>query len=115
MLDDGPQPRVEVAVTVTNSGTRAGAEVVQVYVSDPVANVYRPAQELRGFHKVMVQPGASARVTIELDQRAFAYWHTARAEWVVEGGEFEVRIGASSRDIRLTQTLALSGGECPRR
>ncbi len=111
VLDDGPQPRVEVAVTVTNSGARAGAEVVQVYVGDPVANVYRPAQELRGFHKVMVDPEDSARVTIELDHRAFAYWHAARGEWTVEGGEFQIRVGASSRDIRLTQTLALSGGD----
>ena len=111
VLDDGPQPRVELAVTVTNSGARAGAEVVQVYVGDPVANVYRPEQELRGFSKVRLEPGASTRVTIELDHRAFAYWHTARGEWVVEGGEFRVGVGASSRDIRLRQTVSLSGGD----
>ena len=50
-------------------------------------------------------------MTIELDKRAFAYWHTARGEWVVEGGEFELRVGASSRDIRLTETVMLSGGD----
>ncbi len=111
VLDDGPRPRVELAVSVTNSGARAGAEVVQVYVADPVASVYRPEQELRGFSKVMLEPGASTRVTIELDHRAFAYWHTARGEWVVEGGEFRVAVGASSRDIRLRQTLSLSGGD----
>jgi len=111
VLDDGPRPRVEVAVTVANSGDRAGAEVVQVYVGDPVASVYRPVQELRGFRKVAVEAGASTRVTIELDHRAFAYWHTARAEWAVEGGEFQIRVGASSRDIRLTQSVTLSGGE----
>ncbi|MGH2860196.1 MAG: glycoside hydrolase family 3 C-terminal domain-containing protein [Solirubrobacteraceae bacterium] len=111
VLELGGEPRVELSLTVTNTGARAGAEVVQVYVSDPVAGVYRPAQELRGFEKVRLEPGASGRVTIALDKRAFAYWHTARGEWVVEGGEFQLRVGSSSRDIRLTETIMLSGGE----
>ncbi len=111
ILEDGAQPRVEVALTLTNGGARAAAEVVQVYVSDPEAAVYRPSQELGGFSKVSLEPGASVRVIVELDQRAFAYWHSARAEWVVEGGEFQVRIGASSRDIRLSETITLSGGD----
>ncbi len=111
VLDVGAQPRVEVSLTVTNTGERAGAEVVQIYVGDPVASVYRPAQELRAFDKVKLAPGASARITLELDTRAFAYWHTARGEWVVEGGEFQLRIGASSRDIRLSETIMLSGGD----
>jgi beta-glucosidase len=111
VLDDGPEPRVEVSVTVSNSGSRAGAEVVQLYVGDPVAGVERPVQELRGFRKVTLEPGASARVSIELDQRAFAYWHNPRQEWVVEGGAFEVRVGSSSRDIRLTDTITLTGGD----
>jgi beta-glucosidase len=111
VLDGGAEPRVEVSLTLTNTGARAGAEVVQLYVSDPVATVYRPAQELRGFTKVVLEPGASRRVTIELDRRAFAYWHTARDEWVVEGGEFQLRVGASSRDVRLTETITLDGGD----
>lgn len=111
VTDVGAEPKVEVALTVTNTGERAGAEVVQLYVGDPVASVYRPVQELRGFEKVMLEPGASSRVTIELDKRAFAYWHTSRSEWVVEGGEFQLRIGSSSRDIRLTETIMLSGGD----
>jgi beta-glucosidase len=111
VLDVGADPRVEVSLTVTNSGQRAGAEVVQVYVGDPVATVYRPALELRGFSKVKLDAGASTRVTIELDKRAFAYWHTARGEWVVEGGEFQLKIGSSSRDIRLNETVMLSGGD----
>jgi beta-glucosidase len=111
VLDVGADPRVEVSLTVTNSGQRAGAEVVQVYVGDPVATVYRPALELRGFSKVKLEAGASTRVTIELDKRAFAYWHAARSEWVVEGGEFELKIGSSSRDIRLNETVMLSGGD----
>ena len=109
--DLGEEPRVEVSLTVTNTGPRAGAEIVQLYVTDPVASVYRPAQELRGFVKVSLEPGASERVTIELDKRAFAYWQSLRGEWVVEGGEFELKIGASSRDIRLTETVILSGGD----
>jgi beta-glucosidase len=111
VLDVGAEPRVEISLTVTNTGARAGAEVVQVYVGDPVCSVYRPINELRGFSKLKLEPGASDRVTIELDKRAFAYWHAARGEWVVEGGEFELRIGASSRDIRLTETIILSGGD----
>ncbi len=107
----GAEPRVEVVLTLTNTGTLAGAEVVQVYVGDPVASVYRPGQELRGFAKVRLDPGSSERVSIELDSRAFAYWHVARGEWVVEGGDFHIRVGSSSRDIRLTETITLSGGE----
>ena len=111
VLGDGADPSVTVSLTVTNTGTRAGAEVVQVYIGDPVASVYRPVQELRGFTKVKLEPGASERVAIELDRRAFAYWHTARAEWAVEGGEFQIRVGSSSRDIRLPDTIVLKGGE----
>lgn len=109
--DDGPEPRVEVSVTVANTGARAGAEVVQLYVGDPVASVYRPLQELRGFVKVSLEPGERREVKIPLDARAFSYWHPARREWVVEGGEFELLVGASSRDIRLTATVKLAGGE----
>ena len=112
VLDDGPQPRVEVAVTVTNSGhagRRRGGPGVR---RRPCRERLPPgAGAARLPARSWLEPGASARVTIELDHRAFAYWHTARGEWIVEGGEFEVRIGASSRDIRLTQTLALSGGD----
>jgi len=111
VLDVGADPRVEVSLTLTNTGERAGAEVAQLYVGDPAASVYRPTQELRGFQKVTLEPGASRRITIELDKRAFAYWHVARGEWVVEGGEFQLRVGSSSRDIRLTETIMLSGGD----
>ena len=111
VLEDGEAPRVAVTVTVANTGARAGAEVVQVYVRDPVASVYRPVQELRGFSKVMLEPGERREVSIELDARAFAYWHGARREWTVEGGDFVVAVGTSSRDIRCAETVTLSGGE----
>ncbi len=109
--EDGARPRVQVSLTITNTGMCAGAEVVQVYVADPVASVFRAAQELRGFAKVSLEPGASERVTLELDERAFAYWHVGRHEWVVEGGAFEIRAGSSSRDIRLTATISLEGAD----
>ena len=71
--------------------------------------MYRPEQELRGFARVPLAPGASQRVTIELDSRAFAYWDIARERFVVEGGTFGVRVGASSRDVRLEGAVELTG------
>jgi beta-glucosidase len=109
VIEAGRHPRVEVSLTLTNTGTRPGSEVVQVYVSDPVASVFRPVQELRGFAKVSLEPSESRRVRLELHHRAFAFWHSGQGDWVVEGGEFEVRVGSSSRDIRLTATIGLAG------
>ncbi|MFI7543416.1 glycoside hydrolase family 3 C-terminal domain-containing protein [Actinoplanes sp. NPDC049599] len=106
---DGDQPLVDVTVTVVNTGTRAGRETVQLYVTDPQATVYRPEQELRAFGQVTLAPGESGSVTLTLDARAFAFWHTTARGWVVEGGEFGLRVGASSRDIRLTGTITLAG------
>ncbi len=109
VLDDGPEPRLEVAVTVANTGSRPGVEVVQVYVGDPIAGVERPIQELRAFTNVSLDPGTSKRVALELDHRAFAYWHVGQHKWVVEGGDFVIGVGASSRDIRLAATVSLTG------
>ncbi|MFM2077075.1 MAG: hypothetical protein RJA49_965 [Actinomycetota bacterium] len=106
---DGPDPVVDVAVTVANTGTRRGIETVQLYVADPVATVQRAEQELRGFSKVALEPGEERRVTFTLDARAFAFWHEPLHQWIVEGGEFEIRVGASSRDIRVATTIDLAG------
>ncbi|MFM9372958.1 glycoside hydrolase family 3 C-terminal domain-containing protein [Streptomyces sp. Da 82-17] len=106
---DGADPQVEVALTVTNTGDRAGTETVQLYVTDPEASVHRPEQELRAFARVTLEPGQSAPVTLTLGRRAFAYWHEQAGRWTVEGGEFGLRVGASSRDIRLEQTVELTG------
>ncbi len=106
---DGEHPEVEVTLTVTNTGDRAGVETVQVYVTDPQATVYRPEQELRGFDRVTLEPGESTAVSIVLDDRAFAFWHVPAGRWVVEAGEFEVRVGASSREIRLRDSIQLTG------
>ena len=106
---DGAQPLVDVTVTVRNTGNRAGRETIQVYVTDPQATVFRPEQELRAFGQISLEPGESGSVTLTLDARAFAYWHTTARGWVVEGGEFGIRAGASSRDIRLTTAVTLTG------
>lgn len=98
---------VEVAVTVRNTGDRPGKEVVQLYVSDKVASLARPPKELKGFAKVALQPGESRTVHFTLEQRAFAFYDPKRRDWVVESGEFEILVGASSRDIRARAVLRL--------
>jgi beta-glucosidase len=107
--DDGPDAAVDVSVTVRNSGSRRGHEVVQVYVADPESAVFRPVQELKGFAAVDLQPGESTRVTVALDSRAFAWWHVGLGRWVVEPGDVEIRVAASSRDVRHTAVVRLAG------
>ncbi len=102
-----------VTLTVTNTGKRAGAEIVQLYVAKPRAEVFRPAQELKGFAKVQLQPGESKTVTIPLDDKAFRYWNTKTDSWEVEGGSYELRVGASSTDIRLTAVVEVTGTGAP--
>ena len=113
-LDPAGPNAVDVAVTVTNTGPRAGAEVVQVYVHDREASVDRPEHELKGFAKVHLQPGESRTVQVSLDEEAFRYWSPLRRRWVVEAGEAEVRVGTSCRDIHLTGVVDLAGdGQLP--
>ena len=107
--DAGQQTTVEVSLTVINTGALAGRETVQVYVTDPECTVFRPEQELKGFAIVNLEPGQSERVGVILDARAFSYWNVALGTWAIEGGEFGVRIGASSRDIRAVRTIELAG------
>jgi beta-glucosidase len=78
---------------------------------DVAATVARPEQELRAFAKVALAPGQSATVTFGLDRRAFAYWDPDRHDWHVEPGEFEIRIGASSRDIRAVAVVTVTSEE----
>ncbi|MEZ0492045.1 glycoside hydrolase family 3 C-terminal domain-containing protein [Kineococcus sp. TBRC 1896] len=108
-VEPGAAGGVDVHVTVTNTGEVAGAEVVQVYVADLDATVFRPDAELKGFARVHLEPGQAQEVSIALDERAFSFWHSATGRWVVEGGEFGVRVGASSRDVRLASTVTLAG------
>jgi beta-glucosidase len=104
----GPGGTVAVTVPVTNTGVRAGAEVVQVYVHDPVATLSRPPQELKGFARLELRPGETGEARIELDERAFSFWDPSAGGWLCEPGEFELRIGASSRDIRATAVVSRS-------
>ena len=84
-----------------------GAEVVQVYVSDVASSVARPVRELKGFAKVLLAPGASQEVTIELNQRAFAFWSILHGRWTVEAGDFVISAGHHSRDLPLTQLVTV--------
>lgn len=91
-----------VSVDVTNTGTREGKEVVQLYVSDKESFVIRPVKELKGFEKVSLMPGETKTVTFTLSKRSFAYYNTQIHDWHVESGSFTIMIGKSSRDIVVT-------------
>jgi beta-glucosidase len=105
---DGADPiGASVTVTVTNTGRRRGAHVVQVYVGDDDATVARPPRELAGFRKVRLDPGESELVSLQLDQRAFSFWSTVHHRWVVEAGDFTISVGSSSRDLPLAATVSI--------
>jgi beta-glucosidase len=96
-----------VSVDVTNTGKVAGKETVQVYVHDQKSSLVRPSKELKGFAKVELQPGETRTVSVKLDFRAFAFYHPGHKQWITEDGQFDILIGASSADIRSTQTVSL--------
>ena len=96
-----------VTATVTNTGSTAGAEVVQLYVAPPQNGLYRPAKELKGFAKVSLQPGESRTVRFELNDRSFAVW--CDGCWKVPMGIYEICVGASVADIRLSAALTVDG------
>ena len=102
-----------VTLTVTNTGSCAGAEIVQVYAAKPDAQIFRPAQELKAFTKVWLEAGESKTVTLPLDDKAFRYWNTKTDSWEIEGGTYELRVGASSADIRLTAAVEVNGTSAP--
>jgi beta-glucosidase len=99
---------VKVSFTVTNTGKRAGAEIAELYVGEKNPTVPRPIKELKGFKKVFLQPGDSSRVTLELDQRSFAFFDTTKHLWVAEPGIYSILVGASSRDIQLSGQFTLT-------
>ena len=100
--------QLAVSVDVTNTGSVAGKEIVQLYVKSAHSGVSRPVHELRGFEKLTLNPGETKTATFTLDSRAFAYWEERIHDWHVEGGGYEIQVGASSRDIRLTAPLTIS-------
>ncbi len=108
-----------INITVTNSGDLAGKEIVQVYVHPESNTAFRPQAELKGFAKVALQPGEAQEVTVELPPRAFAFYNTNLQDWQVEAGDYEIWVGASSRDIRLRGGVTVSQtapeGEIPAR
>ncbi len=97
----------EVSLAVRNSGGRDGAEVVQLYVSDPVCTVDRPVRELRAFAKVFLKAGECVTVKLALGPRELSYYDPARADWVAEPGEYVIAVGAGSRDIRQQASIRL--------
>ncbi len=97
----------KVTFTIKNTGDVAGAEIAQVYVGKPESRVFRAPKELKGFVKVYLEPGEEKKVSVELDDRAFAFWNTATDGWCVESGEYNILVGASSRDIRLEAAVKM--------
>ncbi|MCW3795060.1 glycoside hydrolase family 3 C-terminal domain-containing protein [Paenibacillus sp. LS1] len=95
------QDEVNVQVRVTNTGDRAGKEIVQLYVSDVESTVIRPVKELKAFAKVALEPGKSEVVSFTLNKRSFAYYNVDMKDWHVETGKFEIQVGSSSRDIHV--------------
>ncbi len=97
--------KLTVSVTVTNTGTLAGKEIVQLYVADKTGYEKRPAKELKGFEKVSLEAGESKEVIFTLDKRSFAYYNESLADWYAPTGSYEILIGQSSRDIKLKKTV----------
>ena len=106
-VERGKNQLVKVFFTLRNAGSSEGAEVAQVYVAGPASGLLRPPKELKGFEKVVLKPGEEKIVTIELDRRSFALFDPVKKDWVIEPGEYQIQIGASSRDIRLTSSVSL--------
>ena len=105
--------RNQVTFTLTNIGCRDGAEIAQVYVSCKNGKVFQPKKELKGFTKVFLKEGESKTVTIKLDDKAFRYFNVKTSRWEVETADYEVCVGASVADIRLTSQIHVIGTEAP--
>lgn len=95
--------------TLTNTGERDGQEVAQMYVGLPNAEIFRPAKELKGFAKVSLKAGESRRISIPFDDKTFRYWNRDTDQWETEGGNYQIMIGASVADIRLSGTIKVAG------
>ena len=98
-----------VSLTVTNTGSVAGTEIVQLYVAKKNSEIFRPAKELKGFARVTLAPGEKQRITIMLDDKAFRFWNVKANRWEIEGGEYELLVGASVEDIRLCEKISVHG------
>ena len=98
-----------VSLTVTNTGSVAGTEIVQLYVAKKNSELFHPARELKGFARVTLAPGEKQRITITLDDKAFRFWNVKANRWEIEGGEYELLVGASVEDIRLCEKISVHG------
>ena len=98
-----------VSLTVTNTGSVAGTEIVQLYIAKKNSELFRPAKELKGFARVTLAPGEKQRITITLDDKAFRFWNVKANRWDIEGGEYELLVGASVEDIRLCEKISVHG------
>lgn len=98
-----------VSLTVTNTGSVAGTEIVQLYVAKKNSELFRSAKELKGFARVTLAPGEKQRITIMLDDKAFRFWNVKANRWEIEGGEYELLVGASVEDIRLCEKISVHG------
>ena len=98
-----------VSLTVTNTGSVAGTEIVQLYISKKDGQIFRPAKELKGFARVTLAPGEKQRITIMLDDKAFRFWNVKSNQWEIEGGEYALLVGASVEDIRLCEEISVQG------
>jgi len=105
LLDSGSS--AAAAVTVTNTGSRPGATVAQLYIRPHTDGIDRPFQELKGFSRVDLAPGESKAVTMQLDRRAFAHWDTTMHAWQVLPGAYEIAVGSSSREIQCVSSVAM--------
>lgn len=99
---------LKVSFKIKNTGSVDGAEIAQVYVADKESTIFRPEKELRAFTKVFLKAGEEKEVTVELGKRAFAYYNVNIGDWHVETGDFDILVGASSRDIKLTETVKVT-------
>ncbi len=99
---------LEVSFKVKNTGDTAGAEIAQIYVNDKESTIFRPEKELKGFRKIYLEPGEEKKLTVSLDKRAFAYYNVNIHDWHVESGAFNILVGASSRDIKLSATVKVT-------
>jgi beta-glucosidase len=105
-----PDGTFKATFTIKNVGSVEGREVAQVYVSDPESSLPRPKKELHGFVKVLLKPGESKTVSVELDRYALSFFDERKGTWVVEAGVFEVAVGASSVDLPLRGKVELEKG-----
>ncbi|MEG2017512.1 MAG: glycoside hydrolase family 3 C-terminal domain-containing protein [Clostridium sp.] len=105
----GENHDLKVEITVTNTGKVSGAEVIQLYVSKKDSSIFRAEKEIKGFEKVFLAPGESKTVEFNLNKRSFAYYNVEINNWAIEGGAYEIKIGASSRDLRLSVVVDVLG------